>query len=175
MRYRTSTLCSLYSCVDSTAQGVPYGAITLSSTSHRLSSQLYYNIHYNFKVSLINVFPHIVPVFEVFRATHRPPPPTSTSSRYKETQSLLFPRRFASPSDLISDLAPSQHQLKAAYCEDQRCEGCTAAHPGREFFKHSVLLASPNEGGGGEVEIFICFVCPLPQAGTRKAANVFRS
>ena len=78
-----STVCSPYCCVDSTgltaALGVCYGEITLqvymTSTGHRLSSRLYFSILYRFKVYLINLFPHIAPVFEVFHATFRPPPP----------------------------------------------------------------------------------------------------
>jgi hypothetical protein len=75
VRYRMSTMCSPYITVDSTrltaALDVCYGAITLpiymTSTRHRLSSQLYFNIHYNFKVSLINLLPHIA---AICRATH---------------------------------------------------------------------------------------------------------
>ena len=126
-----STVCSPYCCVDSTgltaALGVCYGEITLqvymTSTGHRLSSRLYFSILYRFKVYLINLFPHIAPVFEVFHATFRPPAPRLLRlySTRKHNRCCCFLADLRRSQISSVTLAPSQHQGKVAYCEDQRC------------------------------------------------------
>jgi len=123
------------------------------------SSETSFGTLQGMQATLSSPYPFIIQASEVAELS----PALHFSVRVHKIHFLLLNLKFASPCIIQINQPPRCNNFSSLLLESL----CTAHVSG--------VLTTIIRSSTTAVAFFICSVCPLPRAGTREAANVFRS